>query len=142
MPEEDGAVLAAGHDVAVAGVVALGPGQAGHHAPVSEDDLRDLGRLRGEHAETVVPEPGGDHEPAVHGGHEGVGPHLDLLGEVISEVSPRLLARGVGDDRQDGGHGEREGDIAGRVVSIARGLGWSWAERQVRLATLLLGKLG
>ena len=90
VPEQDGAVLAAGHDVAVAGVVALRPGQAGHHAPVAEDDLSDLGRLRREHPETVVPEPGSDDKPTVHGGHEGVGSHFDLLGEIISEMSPCL----------------------------------------------------
>ena len=90
MPEEDSAVLTARHDVAVAGVVALRPGQAGHHAPVAEDDLSDLGRLGGEHPETVVPEPGSDHKPTVHRGHEGVGSHFDLLGEIISEMPPCL----------------------------------------------------
>ena len=90
MPEQDGAVLTAGHDVAVAGVVALRPGQAGHDAPVAEDDLSDLGGLRGEDPEAVVPEPGRDDKPTVHGGHERVGSHLDLLGEIISEMSPCL----------------------------------------------------
>ena len=95
MPEEDGAVLAAGHDVAVAGVVALGPGQAGHHTPVTEDDLSDLGCLRGEDPETVVPEPGSDHKPTVHGSHERVGSHLDLLREIISEMSPCLQSKNI-----------------------------------------------
>ena len=142
MPEEDGAVLAARHDVAVAGVVALGPGQAGHHAPVAEDDLSDLGCLRGEDPETVVPEPGSDYKPTVHGGNECVGSHLDLLGEIISEVPSclerrekkiklhlpeegltDLLSRGVGDNGQDGVHGEREVDVTRSVVRIAGGLG-------------------
>ena len=90
VPEQDGAVLTAGHDVAVAGVVALRPGQAGHDAPVAEDDLSDLGGLRGEDPEAVVPEPGRDDKPTVHGGHERVGSHLDLLGEIVSEMSPCL----------------------------------------------------
>ena len=49
VPQEDGAVLRAGHDVAVRGDVALGPGQAGHDAVVAKDDLADLGRLGGKH---------------------------------------------------------------------------------------------
>ena len=154
MPEEDGAVLAAGHDVAVAGVVALGPGQAGHHPPVTEDDLRDLGRLGREDPEAVVPKSGSDNKPTVHGGHEGVGSHLDLLGEVVSEVSPGLQYRvmtgrrdeggtdllpgGVGHHRQDGVHGERQVDTAGGVVSIARRLGRGWTWRQVRTLTLAI----
>ena len=138
MPEEDGAVLAAGHDVAVAGVVALGPGQAGHHPPVTEDDLRDLGRLGREDPEAVVPKSGSDHKPTVHGGHEGVGSHLDLLGEVVSEVSPGLLPGGVGHHGQDGVHGERQVDTAGGVVRIARRLGRGWTWRQVRILTLAI----
>ena len=90
VPEEDGAVLATRHDVAVAGVVTLGPGQAGDHAPVAEDDLSDLRCLSREDTETVVPESSRDDKPAVHGGHERVGSHFDLLGEIISEVSPCL----------------------------------------------------
>ena len=138
VPEQDGAVLAAGHDVAVAGVVALRPGQAGHHPPVTEDDLSDLGRLRREDTEAVVPEAGSDNKSAVHGGHEGVGSHLDLLGEVVSEVSPGLLPGGVGHHRQDGVHGERQVDTAGGVVSIARRLGRGWTWRQVRILTLYI----
>ena len=34
-----------------------------------------------------------------------------------------LLPRGVGDDCQDGVHGERQVDVAGSVVRIAGGLG-------------------
>ena len=63
VPEQHGAVLAAGHDVAVARVVALGAGEAGHHAVVAEHDLTDLGGLGAVHAEAVVPEAARDHEP-------------------------------------------------------------------------------
>ena len=45
VPEEDGAVLGAGGDVAVGGDVALGASQAGDDAVVAEHDLHDLGGL-------------------------------------------------------------------------------------------------
>ena len=48
VPEQDGAVLRAACDVAVAGDVALGPAEAGDDAVVTEDDLHDLGALRRE----------------------------------------------------------------------------------------------
>ena len=45
VPEEDGAVLGAGGDVAVGGDVALGASQAGDDTVVAEHDLHDLGGL-------------------------------------------------------------------------------------------------
>ena len=46
VPQQHGAVLAAADDVAVRGVVAFGACEAGDHAIVTEDDLRDLCGLR------------------------------------------------------------------------------------------------
>lgn len=76
VPQEHGAVGRAGRNVAVGGDVALGPREARDDAKVAKDDLHDLGRLRGEDAETVVPEAAGDQETAVHGGHEAVAADL------------------------------------------------------------------
>lgn len=43
VPQEDGAILRAGGDVAVGRDVALGPAQAGHDPKVTVDDLGDFG---------------------------------------------------------------------------------------------------
>ena len=48
--------------------------------------------------------------PAVDSGNKAVGLHPNLLGEVVPEMPPGLLAGAVGDDGQDGVHRERQVD--------------------------------
>ena len=64
--------------------------------------------------------------PAVDRGNKAVGLHPDFLGEVVAEMPPGLLPGAVGDDGEDGVHGEGEVDAAGALLCIGRGLGWCW----------------
>lgn len=87
VPQQHRAVGRAGRDVTVGRDVALGPRQARHHAVMAEHDLDDLGALRREHPEAVVPEAAGQQEPAVDRRHEAVGAYLQVLAEVVAEVA-------------------------------------------------------
>ena len=46
--------------------------------------------------------------PAIDSGNEAVGLHPNLLGEIVSKMSPRLLPGAVCHNRQDGIHRERQ----------------------------------
>lgn len=59
---------------------------------MAEHDLRDLGRVGGEDAEAVVPEPAGQDEAAVHRHHEAGVAHADALTEVVAQVATDLRA--------------------------------------------------
>lgn len=95
VPEEYGAVGRTGGDVAIRRDVALRPGKTSHHPVVSEYDLDDLGGLRGEDAEAVVPEAARDQEFAVHGGDEAVRSDLHVLAEIVAQVAPLHRIRAV-----------------------------------------------
>ena len=56
----------------------------------------------------VIPKTTRNDEPAVDGDDEAVATHFDLLAEVVPQVPPDLMARGVGHHRQDGVHGQGE----------------------------------
>lgn len=99
VPEENGAVRGTGGYVAVGSDVALGPRQTRDHAKVAKDNLHDLGRLRGENPETVVPETACNQEATVHGGHEAVGPDFQHLAEVVAKMAAHhrvVVVVGVG----------------------------------------------
>ena len=57
---------------------------------MTEDDLGDLGRVRGEDPKRVVPETAGQDEPGVQGDHEAVRLHADPLAEIVTQVTPNL----------------------------------------------------
>ena len=87
VPKEYGAVFRSGSDVAVGCDVALGSAQTRDDSKMAVDDLDDFGRVRGEDAETVVPETGCHEEPAVHGRQETVGAQFDFLAEIVAQVA-------------------------------------------------------
>ena len=59
----------------------------------------------------IIPETARNDEPAVDSDDETVATHLDLLAEIVPQVPPYLMPRGVGHDGQDGVHGQ--GEVAG-----------------------------
>lgn len=58
--------------------------------------------------ERVVPESARQDEPAVDGDDEAAVPHLDLLAEVVPQVSLGLVAHGVRHHGQERVHRERQ----------------------------------
>lgn len=93
MPEQHGAVLGAGRDVAVRGDVALGPANARHHAVVTEYYLHYFSSFSWEDPKAIIPEAGRDEELGVDGRHEAVGARADPLAEVVAELPPRQRLR-------------------------------------------------
>ena len=123
---------------------------------MTEYDLRDLGGLRWEHTERVVPKTGSNHKPetswtwkvnvldlewvlpAVDSSDKTVRFHPDLLWEVVSQVPSSLLPRTVGHNSQDGVHREREVHRAGALVRVRWRLGWCWTKARITFAFQLL----
>lgn len=95
VPQQHGTVRRTGRYVTIRGYVALRPGQAGDHPVVPEDYLDYFGRFGGKHPEAVVPEAASYEELAVDCGDEAVGAYLQVLTEVVAQVSPLHLVLGA-----------------------------------------------